>query len=60
MKNILLSSFPSAMHPMPNFAVLEGESRHEASAKQQQAAMFLSDILEKHALSTSSAHQSPL
>ena len=36
------------MHSMPNFAVLEGESRHaESSAKQQQAAMFVSDILEK-------------
>ena len=34
------------MHSMPNFAVLEGESRHESSAKQQQAAMFVSDILE--------------
>ena len=39
------------MHSMPNFAVLEGESRHESSAKQQQAAMFVSDILEKLALS---------
>ena len=49
------------MHSMPNFAVLEGESRHaESSAKQQQAAMFVSDILEKLALSPRSAHQSPL
>ena len=48
------------MHSMPNFAVLEGESRHESSAKQQQAAMFVSDILEKRTLSTRSAHQSPL
>ena len=39
------------MHSMPNFAVLKGESRHESSAKQQQAAMFVSDILEKLALS---------
>ena len=31
--NILLNSFSSAMHPMPNFAVVEGESRHESSAK---------------------------
>ena len=59
-KNILLNIYPSAMHSMPNFAVLEGESRHESSAKQQQAAMFVSDILEKHALSPRSAHQSPL
>ena len=44
------------MHSMPNFAVLEGESRHKASAKQQQAALFVSDILEKCALSTRSAH----
>ena len=35
------------MHSMPNFVVLEGESRHESSAKQQQTAMFVSDILEK-------------
>ena len=48
------------MHSLPNFAVLEGESRHESSAKQQQAAKFVSDILEKLALSTRSAHQSPL
>ena len=27
--NILLKSFSSAMHSMPNFAVLGGESRHE-------------------------------
>ena len=33
------------MHSMPNFAVLEGESRHTSSAKQQQAAMFVSDSL---------------
>ena len=46
------------MHSMPNFAVLKGESRHESSAKQQQAAMFVSDILEKLALSPRSAHQS--
>ena len=39
------------MHSMPNFAVLKGESRHESSAKQQKAAMFVSDILEKLALS---------
>ena len=43
------------MHSMPNFAVLVGESRHESSAKQQQVAMmFVSDILEKHVLSTRS------
>ena len=48
------------MHSMPNFGVIEWESRHESSAKQQQAAMFLSDILEKLALSTRSARQSPL
>ena len=29
---------------MPNIVVLEGESRHESSAKQQQAAKFVSDI----------------
>ena len=46
---------------MLNFAVLEGESRHESSAKQQQAAMFVSkDILEKLALSPRSEHPSPL
>ena len=39
------------MHSTPNFAVLEGESKHESSAKQQQGAMFVSDILEKLALS---------
>ena len=59
-KNILLNSFPSAMHFMPNFVVLEGESRYESSAKQQQAAMFVSDILYKRALSTRTEHQSPL
>ena len=59
-KNILLNSLPSAMHSMPNFAVLEDKSRHESSAKQQQTAMFVSDMLEKHALSTHSEHQSPL
>ena len=48
------------MHSMPNIVVLEGESRHESSAKQQQVAKFVSDILEKLALSTRSAHQSPL
>ena len=48
------------MHSMPNFAVLEGESRHESSAKQQQAAVFVSDMPEKLTLSTRSARQSPL
>ena len=48
------------MHSMPNFGVLEGESRLGSSAKQQQAPMFVSDILEKLALSPRSAHQSPL
>ena len=48
------------MHSMPNIVFLEGESRHESSAKQQQVAKFVSDILEKLALSTRSAHQSPL
>ena len=48
------------MHSMPNFVVLEGESRHKSSAKQQQAAMCVSDIIEKLALSSHSAHQSPL
>ena len=48
------------MHSMPNFAVLEGESRHTSSAKQQQAAMFVSDIPEKLAISPRSAHQSLL
>ena len=45
---------------MPNFAFLKGESRYESSAKQQQAAMFVSDILYKRALSTRTEHQSPL
>ena len=46
---------------MPNFAVLKGESRHESNAnKQQQVAMFVSDILEKLVLSPRSAHQSLL
>ena len=54
------------MHSLPKFAVLEGESRHQAnqetksSAKQQQTAMFVSDILEKLSLSPRSTHQSPL
>ena len=48
------------MHSMPNFGVLEGESRLGSSAKQQQAPMFMSDILEKLALSPRSAYQSPL
>ena len=48
------------MHSMPNFAVLEGESRHESSTEQQQAAMFVSDIVEKLAPSPRSAHQFPL
>ena len=48
------------MHSMSNFAVLKGESSHKSSAEQQQAAMFVSDILEKLALSPRSAHQSPL
>ena len=48
------------MHSMPNFAVLKGESRHKSSAEQQQAAMYVSDILEKLALSPRSAHQFPL
>ena len=60
MKNILLNIYPSAIHSIPNFAVLEEESRHESSAKQQQAAMFMSDILEKLELSPRSVHQSPL
>ena len=52
-KNILLNIYPSAMHSTQNFAVLEDESRQESSAKQQQqqAPMFVSDILEKLALS---------
>ena len=56
----MLNRSPSAMHSLPNFAVLEGESRHKSSAKQQQSAMFVSDILEKLSLSPRSAHQSPL
>ena len=48
------------MHSFPNFAVLEGESRHKSSIKQQQSAMFVSDILEELSLSPRSAHQSPL
>ena len=56
----MLNSSPSAMHSLPSFAVLEGESRHKSSAKQQQSAMFVSDILEKLSLSPRSAHQSPL
>ena len=31
------------MHAMPNYEVLERESRHESNAKQQQAAMFVSN-----------------
>ena len=46
------------MHSMPNFVVLEGESRLESNAKQQQTAMFVSDIVEKRARSTRSEHQS--
>ena len=38
------------MHSLPNFAVVKGESIHEWSAKQQQAAMFVSDILKNLAL----------
>ena len=56
----MLNISPSAMHSLPNFAVLEGESRHKSSAKQQQSAMFVSDILEKLSLSPRSTHQSPL
>ena len=48
------------MHSLPNFGVLEGESRHKSSAKQQQSAMLVSDILEKLSLSPRLAHQSPL
>ena len=59
-KNILLNTYLSAMHSMTKFAVLEGESRDDSSDQQQQAAMFVSDILEKLALSSCSAHQSPL
>ena len=43
-----------------NLRFLKGESRHKSSAKQQQSAMFVSDILEKLSLSPRSAHQSPL
>ena len=53
----MLESSPSAMHSLPKFAVLEGESRHKSSTKQQQLAMFVSDIL---SLSPRSTHQSPL
>ena len=56
----MLESSPSAMHSLPKFAVLEGESRHKYSTKQQQSAMFVSDILEKLSLSPRSTHQSPL
>ena len=56
----MLESSPSAMHSLPKFAVLEGESRHKSSTKQQQLAMFVSDILEKLSLSPRSTHQSPL
>ena len=48
------------MHSLPNFAVLEGVLRHKSSAKQQQSAMLVSDILEKLFLLPRSAHQSPL
>ena len=48
------------MHSMTKFAVLEVESRDDSSDQQQQAAMFVSDILGKLALSPHSAHQSPL
>ena len=34
----MLNSYASAIHCMPNFAVLNGQSRHESSAKQQQQA----------------------
>ena len=43
------------MHSLPNFVFLEGESRHESSAKQQQLA-----IIDKRSPSPRSAHQSPL
>ena len=43
----MLNTYPSGMHSMPNFAVLERQSRHESGAKQKQAAMFVSDILKK-------------
>ena len=33
------------MQSMPNFAVLEGESRHDSSTKQQLAAMFVRNLL---------------
>ena len=56
----MLESSPSTMHSLPKFAVLEGESRHKSSTKQQQLAMFVSDILEKLSLSPRSTHQSPL
>ena len=56
----MLESSSSAMHSLPKFAVLEGESRHKSSAKQQQSAMFVWDILEKLSLSPRSTHQSPL
>ena len=56
----MLESSPSAMHSLPKFAVLEGESRHKYSTKQQQSAMFVSDILEKLSLSPRSTHLSPL
>ena len=48
------------MHSLPNFAVLEGELRDKSSTKQQQSALFVSDIPEKLSLSPRSAHQSPL
>ena len=48
------------MHSLPKFAVLEGESRHKSSTKQQQSAMFVSDMPEKLSLSPRSVHQSPL
>ena len=56
----MLESSPSAMHSLPKFAVLEVESRHKSSAKQQQSAMFVSDIREKLSLSPRSTYQSPL
>ena len=56
----MLNSSPSAMHSLPKFAVLEGESRHKSTARQQQSAMFVSEIREKRSLSPRSAHQSPL
>ena len=48
------------MHSLPKFPVLEGESRHKSSSKQQQSAMFVLDILEKLSLSPRSTDQSPL